>query len=200
MRKLLAYFPLLLLILNTACIETVAVGSVITGNLAVREKSLENTKDDLILSSKIIKEFTLKGLKNPNNSIDVIVNEQRVLLTGTTTNEEITKKASEITWKIKDVKEVIDEIQLVKNKSLFKSVFGYCQDAITTSEINSKLFLNKNIASSNYKITTVNKIVYIIGVAKDESEISYVTKIASKVKGVNKVISHVILKDDPRRS
>jgi osmotically-inducible protein OsmY len=200
MRKFSIYFSLLLIINLSACVETVAVGTVVTGGLVLREKSIVNTKDDLVITSKIIKEFTLNGLKKHNNSIDVIVNEKRVLLTGNTENEEIAKKASDIAWKVKNVKEVIDEIQIVKNKGLFGSLFGYCRDAMITSEVNSRLLLEKNISSSNYHAITVNKIVYLIGIAQDESEIAKATKAAAKARGVIKVISHVILKEDQRRS
>lgn len=198
MKKNLSLLAILLLI--NSCVEFVAVTSVVTGNLAIREKSLSDSKDDLVITSKIIKEFTLKGLKKPSGPIDVTVNEKRVLLTGITDNEDIAKRALDLCWKVKGVKEVIDEIQIAPKKDLLKSMTGYSIDAIITTKTELKMLLDKDISSSNYKVITVNKIIYLIGVAQDEDEIFRVTNLAAKIKGANKVISHVILKDDNRRS
>ncbi len=191
---------LIILLLINSCVEFVAVGSVVTGNLAVREKSLSDSKDDFLITSKIIKEFTLKGLKKPNDSINITVNEKRVLLTGITSNEDLAKKASDLCWKVKGVKEVIDEIQIAPKKGILKSMARYSIDTVITAKTELKMFLNNDISSSNYKVTTVNKVVYLIGVAKDESEITRVANLAAKIQGVSKVISHIILKDDNRRS
>ena len=45
----------------------------------------------------------------------------------------------------------------------------------------------------------MQKTVYIIGIAYSLEEQQMVLKIASKVKGVEKVVNHIILADDLRR-
>jgi osmotically-inducible protein OsmY len=62
-----------------------------------------------------------------------------------------------------------------------------------------KLLFVQNVASINYKITTVNKTVYLIGVAQDKEENQKVLNIVAKISGVKKVVNHVILIDDNRR-
>jgi len=41
--------------------------------------------------------------------------------------------------------------------------------------------------------------VYLMGIAQDEAELSQVAEHARNIGGVKDVVSHVVLKDDPRR-
>jgi len=42
-------------------------------------------------------------------------------------------------------------------------------------------------------------VVYLVGIAENQAEIQQVTDVARHVKGVEKVVSYIILRDDPRR-
>lgn len=188
------YLASLVLILSlTSCVETVVVGGVATGAIMAKEKSATDTANDVTIETKILKEFTLQGLKNPVNQIGVVVDKQRVMLTGVVDNPKLAKKANEISWNVKGVKEVIDEIQVVDNKSAIGGVIDYFKDASITAQVNSRLLFNKNIATINIKTITVNRVVYLIGIARSQSEIDLANRIAARTAGVKKVINHIIL-------
>ncbi len=189
------YLLITTLFLTSACVETVVLGGVTTGVIINQEKSVSDTKNDLIIETKIQEQFALEGLKNPINSIGVTVDEQRVLLTGSVDNEKIISKANEIAWRVSGVKEVIDEIQFNEKKTALNTTLNYVADTAITAEINSKLLFNKKVSSSNLEVITVNKIVYLIGIAKNKSELSIANDIAAKTPGVQKVISHVRVAD-----
>ena len=57
-----------------------------------------------------------------------------------------------------------------------------------------KLILHENVNSLNYNIETVNKLVYIIGIAESESEKNLVIDIAQDVYGVEEVIDYISIK------
>ena len=65
-------------------------------------------------------------------------------------------------------------------------------------------YLNKNginaepfpITNLNYNIDTVNKIVYVIGIAQNKNELANVIDIINSVYGVKEVINYVRLKED----
>ena len=57
-----------------------------------------------------------------------------------------------------------------------------------------KLMLNESVNSLNYNIETVNKIVYIIGIAKSEKERDLVLDISSEIFGVEQVIDYISIK------
>ena len=93
------------------------------------------------------------------------------------------------------MKEVIDEIQVNENKSLVSNSVNYFKDLVITSQIKSKALLDKNISSVNFKVITINKIVYLLGSAQNQSEIKAINELAAKTLCVKKVVSHIILDD-----
>lgn len=184
----------------TSCAETIVISTGATALVVMRDKSAKDTGQDVVIAAKMTTEFVKNGLKNPGNSVDIMANEGRVLLTGIVRDADKKKLASDIAWQIQNVKEVIDEVQLREGESLRPRDFSKSLvDYFITSEIEARLLFAKNLASINYKITTVDKVVYLIGVAQSKEENQKVLNIAAKTSGVKKVINHVILADDQRR-
>jgi osmotically-inducible protein OsmY len=200
LKKITTIFAVLLFVFSTSCVETVVVGSAATGVLVMREKTLSKTQGDVLIATKLGSEFVKNGLKNPGNSVDITVNEGRVLLTGIVRDKKRAQLALDLAWKINGVKEVIDEIQLsnsgLRPKDFSKSIADY----LISAQVETKLLFGRNVSSLNYKITTVNKVVYLIGVASDAEEIRKVLTITAKVRGVEKVVNYIILIDDRRRN
>ena len=56
--------------------------------------------------------------------------------------------------------------------------------------------LEEEINSLNYNIETVNKLVYIIGIARNEKERELVISIAGDVYGVEEVIDYINITSD----
>ncbi len=199
LQKKLVFFTALLAF-TTSCVETIIVGSTATGVVTLREKSMSDTHKDIVISTKLGTTFLANGLKNPGNSIDVTVNEGRVLLTGIARNARKASLASELAWKIEGVKEVIDEIQLRNGDNIRLKDFGVsAYDYKITTEIESRLLFSRKVSSINYQITTVNGVVYLLGVAQDEVEINRILSVVSRVRGVKKVVNHIIIVSDKRR-
>ncbi|MFM2199991.1 MAG: putative periplasmic or secreted lipoprotein [Pseudomonadota bacterium] len=183
----------------TSCVETVVVASLGSGAVAIREKSLNNTQKDVLIASKLGTTFLANGLKNPGNSVDITVNEGRVLLTGIVRNANKAKLAQEYAWKVENVKEVIDEIQIRQDGLKAKDFSSAFFDYLITWQLESKLLFSSKVHSINYKITTVDKTVYFLGVARDDAEMQNALDQASKIKGVKKVVNHLLLINDVKR-
>lgn len=193
--------PILLLFSLSSCVETIVVSSVTGASIASREKSFEDTRGDIKISSKIGYKFLVNGLKNLGNSVDITVNESRVMLTGIVRDAKKAKLAYDLCWQVKGVNEVIDEIKIRDNTAMsFADLGNALKDYYLTLEIESKLLFAKNLNSLNFQITTVDSEVFIMGVAHDKKQLDNVIAIISKTNGVNKVINHVLLADDSRRS
>lgn len=199
-KKISSIFALLTLFFATSCVETVIVGSVAGSALVLRHKTLEATKNDAIIGAKLAKEFLDHGLKVPGNSVDFTINEGRVLLTGSVKHVETAKMAQGFAWQVSGVKEVIDEIEVTNGGIKVRDVFRTTRDYLVTAEAETKLLFARDISSSNYKITTVHGVLYILGVAENQFEMRRVLSITSKISGVSRVFNHVILRDDSRRS
>ena len=117
------------------------------------------------------------------------------MLTGSVQGEQYKTQASELTWNVRGVKEVINEIEVDK-----KELSDRAKDMFIASTVRSKLLLEKDLRSINYVVDVNHGIVFLLGIAQDNNELSRALKIASMVKGVQKVVNHVIIKDDPRRN
>lgn len=192
---------LAILLLSASCVETVLATSFAGGSAIVRDKSFADTKKDVLISTKIAARFLKAGLKNYGNSVDITVNEGRVLLTGIVRDLEKAKSAANIAWKVKDVKEVIDELQVRPDETVKLADYSHAaSDYAITTMLESKMLTDKKILTLNYQTTTVDGTVYILGIAKNSVEKRRVLSLASKIRGVKKVVDHIILANDARRN
>ena len=66
-------------------------------------------------------------------------------------------------WETKGVREVKNAIT-IKGSSNFKST---AKDVLITSQLRTALILNKKTKSRNYTLETINKKIYIFGIAMD---------------------------------
>jgi len=199
--KISKILPVAILFLITSCVETVIIGSISGGVVATREKSLKDTRSDIGIVATLGFDFVSHGLKNPGNSVNFTVNEGRVLLTGIVRNRDKIKLAQDVSWNALGVKEVIDEIQIHENDKLRpKDFVSSFYDYVITTQVEAKLLVARDVFWPNYKITTVGGVVYLLGVAKNDFEMQRALTIASKVRGVERVVNHVLLRDDPRRN
>ena len=185
------FISLSILLIYTGCAQ-VAVGGISKGVLVAKEERPVGTFiDDTVIRAR------LKNLYFNNNekiffNVDVEVNEGRVLLTGTVETSDIRIEATKLAWGISDVVTVINEIQISDNDN----ILDYADDLVITTKINAKLLINKEINNLNYNIDTVNKIVYVIGIAQNKNELANVIDIINSVYGVKEVINYVRLKED----
>ena len=114
----------------------------------------------------------------------------RVLLTGTVENIDLKIEATRIAWGVDGVNTVINEIQISNSDS----ILNFADDLVISTKILGKLMLEEDVNSLNYNVETVNKLVYIIGIAKTEKERDLVVNIAKDVYGVEEVINYIAIK------
>lgn len=159
-----------------------------TTSITMQDKSLENIIDDTTIVIRINKRLLKHGLFS---SIKVKVSEGRVLLIGNVDNDEKQLTEEKIAWqqKKKINKEVINEIRVTPIK--MASMLDVTVDGMITAEISTRLFGKINIKSINYSVNTVDRVVYLMGIAQNKAELKAVIAIARKVKGVKQVVSYV---------
>jgi osmotically-inducible protein OsmY len=127
--------------------------------------------------------------------VSVTVVESRVLLTGAVRADADRDEAARLAWQAEGVREVINEIQVTEGGDL--ADIG--RDVWITTRLRGQILTDREISDINYSIETVNGVVYLMGIAQNDAEIVRVTDHARTISGVRRVVSHVILKTDPRR-
>lgn len=185
-----------ILVLNSGCAPVVLFGGAAgSGVVLSKEKTVGSSVDDVNIWSKIKADFLKNQKEIPGilTDISVEVSEGRVLLTGTLDSPEDRLKVLRIVWDQKGVKEVINEIKLSDGGKL--GLRQYADDAWITTQVKTKMLGDKEIHTLNYSVETVEKVVYILGVAKNEEELRHVIDAADSVKGVEKVNAFVRVAD-----
>jgi len=93
------------------------------------------------------------------------------------------------------VREVINEIEVNDTSSLTNAA----RDTWISTELKTTLLFDSAVSSIDYSIETVNQVVYLMGVAQSEAELKRVIGHAKDIAYVRRVVSYVLLKDDPAR-
>ena len=178
-----------ILIAHCAQVATGTAVKVVTVNQ--EDRSIGEFVDDTIIKALIKNTYFDQNEKLFFN-IDVEVSQGRVLLTGTIENIDLKIEATRIAWGVKGVQTVINEIQISNSDN----IINFADDLVISTKVKGKLILNENVNSLNYSIETVNKLVYIIGIAGSDDERDLVINIAREVYGVEEVIDYISIKTD----
>ena len=114
-------------------------------------------------------------------SIQSEVLDGRIFLSGKVDEPEEKIKITKMAWETKGVRSVKNAIT-IKGQSNFKST---AKDILITSQLRTALIFNKKTKARNYTLETVNKNIYIFGIAMDEEK---------KKKSLMKQIKFTMLK------
>ena len=161
---------------------------------SVKEKGIKEAISDGMIDAAINKEFFNRDI-NMFINVEIEVVEGRVLLTGSVKKSNHRLDAIKLAWKVLGVREVINEIDATEKGGIKQ----YLIDVKIKTQIRYKVIADKEISSINYNFEVVNGIVYIIGIAENKKELKKIVGHANTIGGVLKVVSHAIMKDDPRR-
>ncbi|MEM6942923.1 MAG: BON domain-containing protein [Pseudomonadota bacterium] len=126
-------------------------------------------------------------------AVDVV--EGRVVLTGSVPRREDRITAERIAWKPEGVVSVDNAITVAEDSG----TRAYLQDARISNVLRFKLLRDTSVASVNLSVETVDRTVHLTGLARSPAEMERAIAHARQVEGVKRVVSHVLLIDDPRR-
>ena len=151
--------------------------------------------DDTIMQKNLIARLSLYE-KKYFLSIQVEVLDGRIFVAGKVDKPEEKIKITKMAWETKGVRSVKNAIT-IKGKSNFKST---AKDILITSQLRAALIFNQIVNSGNYTIETINKKVYIFGIAKNDEEKKEVIEEAKKIYDVEKVIPTIYLVSELSRN
>ena len=193
--KIMTFISLLLVHIS-GCAGLLVGGAATVGVASIQERSLKDAAMDIEISLRIEDQLFRADTNNLFAQIGVTVIEQRVLLVGSVSSEILRDRAAEITWRIPKVKEVLNELTVNPNSSLIDSA----KDARISIILTGLLLTDTKILDINFSHSVSDQVVYIVGIAQDKEEVKKVIHHARTIRGVKKVISHILLKSDKRRT
>ena len=157
------------------------------------EKGITTSVSDGLVFTKIQDNF-LKTDATLSQFVDVNVNDGAVLLTGKVKTPEEKVLATKLTWEVRGVREVVNEIQ-VTDKSSIKDV---AKDLAASAHLRGKLIADTSVSSLNFSIDVVNGTVYLSGVAADAEEMNRVVSHARELRFAQQVVNYITLRTDQR--
>ncbi len=151
--------------------------------------------DDTLMQKNLVARLTLTN-KKYFLYIQVEILDGRIFLTGKVDNPEEKIRITKLAWETKGVRSVKNALE-IKGYSNFKSS---AKDILITSQLRTALFFNKSVKSGNYTLETINKVIYIFGIAIDDEEKKKVIDEANKIYDVKEVIPTIYLVSELSRN
>ncbi len=190
MKKLLS---VLIFILMTSCSSVGQFGAGV--DITFDPRTIGMQIDDTIMQKNLSARLALAD-KKYFLSIQTEVLDGRIFLTGKVDEPEEKVKITKMAWETKGVRAVKNAIT-IKGKTNFKST---AKDILITSQLKSALIFNKKTKARNYTIETINKNIYIFGIAMDEDEREAVINEANKIYDVIEVYPSIYLATELSRN
>tara|TARA_Y100001936_G_scaffold201071_1_gene203165 strand:- start:266 stop:865 length:600 start_codon:yes stop_codon:yes gene_type:complete len=192
--KYLALF--LIFIFLGGCASAIVGGVASVGLATVQERSVKDAAIDLKLELQLQEALFRSNTEKLFVNVDIQIIEQRVLLVGNVSSQELRDQAARIAWEISPkIKDVLNEITIGKKASLVSEA----KDARISLSLSGLLIGDTEVSDINFSHSVSKQVIYLIGIAANDKELNKVIHHARTVKGVTKVISHIMLKNDKRR-
>ena len=186
-------FTIIFLLFFQSCTPLIGAVGVLSAGSATKEKGIGTSLSDAIIHTKIT-----NNILQYNHGIiaetKVFVNDGSVLITGKVKTPKDKIELTKITWKIKGVKEVNNEIQVTD----VSSIKNIARDIASMAEIHARIMTDKNINSLNFSIDVINDKAYIVGIAKNKEEMKLVKDQASSARFIKEVFNYIIVTNDKR--
>tara|TARA_B100000575_G_scaffold271992_1_gene253731 strand:+ start:175 stop:753 length:579 start_codon:yes stop_codon:yes gene_type:complete len=190
MRKI---FSLIIVFSLSACSAATQFGTGV--NITFDPRTIGMQIDDTIMEKNLSARLALAE-KKYFLSIQTEVLDGRIFLSGKVDEPEEKIKITKMAWETKGVRSVKNTIT-IKGQSNFKST---AKDILITSQLRTALIINKKTKARNYTLETVNKNIYIFGIAMDEEEKKTVISEANKIYDVNDIIPSIYLATELSRT
>lgn len=177
------------------CGPAILAGSgAVVGRSVLQERStlaaLGDTETELSISTRL-------GQHSARlfNDVSVDVVERRVVLTGSVPTREDRVAAEAIAWAGPNVRAVTNELTVAEDAG----VRAYWRDAGISNALRLALVRDGRVAAWNYNVETVDGVVHLTGLARSREELARAIALARATEGASRVVSHVLVIDDPRR-
>ncbi len=190
MKKNISIF---LILLFTSCSTASQFGTGV--NITFDPRTIGMQIDDTIMQKNLSARLALTN-KKYFLSIQSEVLDGRIFLSGKVDQPEEKIKITKMAWETKGVRSVKNAIT-IKGQGSFKNT---AKDILITSQLRTALIFNKKTNARNYTLETVNKNIYIFGIAMDAKEKEEVINEANKIYDVNEVIPSIYLASELSRT
>ena len=167
-----------------------------TGLALAEDRPVEEIWGDTLLKVTINKKLLETSFSETFWSLNTTIFEGRVLITGNVKNTTLRDQVSQIVWRVKGVREVLNEIEIQETNN----VTQIARDKFIQTSLQARMLGDKIVSDINYKMIAHNNVLYIIGVAQSQAELEKVVAHARAIRYVKRFVNYIWLADNPSRS
>ena len=186
-------FSFILILIITSCTSVSQFGAGV--DITFDPRTIGMQIDDTIMQKNLSARLALYD-KKYFLSIQSKVRDGNIFLSGKVNEPEEKIKITKMAWETKGVRSVKNAIT-IKGQTNFKST---AKDILITTQLRSALIFNKKTKARNYTLETINKNIYIFGIAMNSEEKKEVINEANKIYDVEKVIPSIYLASELSRN
>ena len=190
MKKIISIFLILSI---TSCSSVSRFGAGV--DITFDPRTIGMQIDDTIMQKNLSARLALAD-KKYFLSIQSEVRDGNIFLSGKVDEPEEKIKITKMAWETNGVRSVKNAIT-IKGQTSFKST---AKDIFITSQLRSALIFNKKTKARNYTLETINKNIYIFGIAMSLDEKKEVMNEANKIFDVKNVYPSIYLATELSRS
>ena len=190
MKKIISVFLILLL---TSCSSVGRFGAGV--DITFDPRTIGMQIDDTIMQKNLSARLALAD-KKYFLSIQSEVRDGNIFLSGKVDEPEEKIKITKMAWETNGVRSVKNAIP-IRGQTSFKIT---AKDILITSQLRSALIFNKKTKARNYTLETINKNVYIFGIAMSLEEKKEVINEANKIFDVENVYPSIYLATELSRN
>ena len=186
-------FSLILVFIITSCTSVGQFGAGV--DITFDPRTIGMQIDDTIMQKNLSARLALND-KKYFLSIQSEVRDGNIFLSGKVDEPEEKIKITKMAWETNGVRSVKNAIT-IKGQTNFKST---AKDILITTQLRSALIFNKKTKARNYTLETINKNIYIFGIAMNSEEKKEVINESNKIYDVEKVIPSIYLASELSRN
>ncbi|CAA7613479.1 Predicted periplasmic or secreted lipoprotein [Candidatus Terasakiella magnetica] len=179
----------------SGCVAPIIGAGATAGVAAAEERGIEGAIDDTKIRFEINRLWFDRDVEMYRQTT-LNIHEGRVMLTGVVTTDQARSDAVRLSWQVSGVKEVLNEIMV---RAAGEPGLDQASDMWMQQKLKARLLTDSDVKNINYIIDVTDSVIYLLGIAQNETELSRVIAHARDISGVKRVISHVRLKTDMRR-
>ena len=181
-------------IILSSCVGISSTGIFGTGvSVALDPRTVGTQIDDSIMQKNLTAKIIIRDKKHLIY-VKTKVLDGRIFLTGKVDNPEEKLQLTKLSWEIKGVRSVRNDIKIKEEFNFKRSA----KDILITSQLRTALIFNKNIKATNYQIDTYKKKIYVYGIALTSEEKDLVISEATEILDVENVVASILLVEDLR--
>jgi osmotically-inducible protein OsmY len=173
------------------CAPTVASLAVDGAYTASEERTMDDVVDDNGIKLKLNQLLLDDGLALFKD-VSTVVYRRHVYLLGDVEKAEDKARAGEIGRKPEKVSGVTNDIQVTDEGG----IGGVVDDIYVEKVIQANYLFDSDIDSSNFRVRSVNGVVYLIGLAESRAELDKAVAIVDARDDVRRIVNYVTVEQD----